>query len=226
MIVELDGVWKKTPGSGMCFLPLRYGEKIDTDNLPEVVGGVPIGRKSWYKSPPLEQITVVGESRFNDSGLCPMRGSKAGIASLEFSGRVMAYDYYFAEWAGRRFGEWTKRTGKRVLVVSSKKPRSEMGHHACDRIVRENLNDGFRFGMHGVKSIREAWDKGIDLYEDSHECQFIQRHEWRGGSLIGCSSFICLNLTGLDDQKRKSLVDMANNLSSIEAIQKAMENEL
>lgn len=226
MIVELDGVWKNAPSGGMCFIPLRYGEKIDTEALPEVVGTTPVGKRSWYKSPPSERLTLEGEDRFSDSDLCPMRGSKAGIASLEFSGRVAAYDYYFAEWAGRRFGQLAKRTGKRVLVVSSKKPRADIGHHACERIVKEKLDQGFRLGMYGIRSVREGWRKGLDIDMREHMCEFVQRQEWRAGSLLGCSSFICLNLAGLDSQKRNTLIDMAHNAASIEAIQKAMENQL
>lgn len=222
MKYEIGGFWARSPNYGMKFVPLRYGDLVDLEDLPCFLGNTPVGLSCWYGQPPLEEITVVGDTLRESVGLCPLRGSVAGIASLEASGRVMAYDYYFAEWAGRRFARWCKNTGNRILVLKTSQPRSDLNHHQCNKILAENFKDGFEIGYLGCSNWRETLGMG----RDEIDCEFFQKVDVKSRKLESCSFVVCVNLSGLSMEQKKVVKDMAANLVSINSIENAKEEEV
>ena len=218
MISFAKGIYRRSPSRGIYFDNFYFGGNyVNTNELPSYLGEIPIGKKSWYRDPPLGVVLLEGMEHKADSDICCMRGSKCGIANLEFSGRVFAYDYYFARWAGRRFGSWSKRTGKRVLVIKSNKNRAEASHHAADGIIRQDFKEGFIEGFFGKDCFSQP-----DLRVSLDDYDFLQRIERVNGHIVGVSSFICLNLAGLSEEKREQVIELARSFASTEAIEKAM----
>lgn len=187
--------------------------KVNSD-APFLIGKTPIGLVSWYKYPPRERLFKDSDDLGKplDTEYCPMRGSRAGIEAFEGTGRALAYKYYFAEWCGRRFAKWSKKTGKRTLVIKTKRDAMDTGHRRCDDIIQEDLRHGFDSEMHGQNH-----------YKEFPDCAFIQMKDMRHGRINGLSSIICINLVGLDEAIARSVCDMAVHAASIEAIEDAMQ---
>ena len=190
-----------------CAQPIGGDFVIDTDNLPVFLGQTPIGKKSWYKHAPLEKM------RFRENGVedvCPLRGSMRGIATLYDNNRVHEYSYFMAAKAGIRFGKWSKRTGKRVFFMRSKKKITGFVHARMQDLIENNFGEGVLNGF-----------LGMDVSEYWRSKDFSVTHKDRFGRVIQCyndnneiSGVAFVNLIGLNEEQAWAVVQMAKECAT------------
>jgi hypothetical protein len=121
--------------------------------IPMWIGCVPVGLCEWYKG---TNYFVHYKGQFD--GLCPLKGSKVGIAR-QHGTRVYEYDYYFAEWLGSRLAKRFKKTGKRIWVLNTKKTISP---DSVVSSVEKCFNDAFLVGFSreiGTGSVVDSGNK-------------------------------------------------------------------
>ena len=209
-----SGVFGKTR-HGSAFM--KFAEPIEFDgHLPGSLGETIIGDADWYKDPPKERLCTT--SKDTQSRFCPMRGSKRGISLTEYSGRVKAYDYYFSYWAGKRFAQWCKRTGRRMRILNTDKMRLETGHHVSDKVVHSEFNRGFTNGL--------CDDDRLHYFTEGNSEPHVKtiqlKSQMRNGEIKGCSPVICLNLTGLSDENLRTILRITNDFAEVESLENAM----
>ena len=181
--------------------------EFDTKELPLFLGEVPVIDCSCYKLPPREYLETVG-------GECarkirPMRGSKNGIASIYGTGLVHDYLYAMAFKHGKRFGEFCRRTGKRFIAIKTSQNATFESHSGVRNLMHSNFRDGLEDGLSGLdwrqRFDSEQW-RGFEVDFEVFQGRF---------SYDEFSSIICLNLTGLDDERKKALCDLASEAASV-----------
>lgn len=144
-----------------------------------------LGLKSWYKDPPIDYIIFSNSDR---EDVCPMRGSKKGIASREGSGRVNAYSYRMMYLLGVKIGRYFKNSSKRMIVIKRKKASNFMEVGQIGRIAINQFNKGVSFGYAPEGNKKEL---DIDAY-----------HHIRSGMIV------FMNMEGLSKTERDVVWDL------------------
>ena len=203
----------KVPGEFIQNLHKVY--EIDMDSLPSMFGRTPIGNSNWYKSPPSDRLV----SNYSEtSDICPMRGSRRGIECIEGSGMAASYQYFMAKKSGIRFARWCKKTGKRILAIRTKRPVNHW-HWRCHQLMNSDFLDGFARGYTGLLKFDQS--VGLCRYQKENgdfDAVFLQR-DWYEGDFCKGSAIYLLNLTGLSDEIKSSIIDMCDELMDSEVIE-------
>jgi len=184
LIADSFRIIERTPfDTNICHVSKR-------DIRPGWIGNTPIGNISDYKK---------AWVYFEGTDLCPMRGSKRGIAAANGT-RVYEYEYYFAYWLGARFAKFYQRTGKHYLFINTKRPLHERMQWNAHHCFLESFAYGFSSVLPGSKA------------------EIIRRKEMRKGELIDASSICLFTYEGIEEEKIKPIREALFSACDIELI--------
>lgn len=201
-----------------CHLATFVSPKNECDLEKGWMGNCPIGIKSWYKEQPLS---------FGRSEVCPMRGSKLSIRYRQpHSGwgvRVYEYDYYFAEWLGKKIGLYMSKKntpffflfGKRDFLTDCERSiwRDETNGRSPSECFKRELYSAFCKAVYLSKygDIQRAFDAGFCGNNTKKSCEpriEIIKNEKYDKDSEACVMFINTLHAGKDEEKRSSLIDL------------------
>lgn len=171
-----------------------------------------IGLRCWYKDPPVSTIILGGMRQGSNLGYCLMRGSLQGIALREGSGRKRAYNYYLANWAGKRFGRWCLKSGSRVLVIENSRKDIYTGHSGCNKV----MDLEFRWGL------AEALGRDTAADVDFSIRRMVANN---GDGSRSKGAWVFANLTDASKGDRYEVYQLMDQLSTNYAIHEGKENE-